>query len=546
MIVSGITKGEGKAVFLMPCGGSVIRCCVFVLCLQSSVCFAYCTASAPPSFAVSYANGWGIDLNNTRYQPNSTIDASNAAQLALKWVYGLSTDTPRSYPYVTEDTIFVGDAGRGVVALDRETGCERWVFAHEGYIASALLHAKVDGKEVLVFNDRIEGVYAIDAVTGEFVWHAVLDEGPIPWFSGTPVIYGNRVYVPIASQEVGLAINPLYGCCTTSGGLAAFDLATGKKVWYLRTIKEPVLQTGERWFFVQEYGPSGAPVWGAPSYDIKEDILYFGTGQNYSHPTTATSDALFAVDGASGAVIWQQQITANDAYTAACNLMALNHPNCPKPTGPDVDFGAPTILVDRALAGQLLLGGQKSGEVHALNRVTGERVWTQRVGRGGIVGGIHWGLAVNETLGLVFAPISDKSILDFPAPGVAAPGLYALDLDTGVQRWRYSRESRCENSESCEYGLSAAPIATNDIVITGSMDGFLEIHRAIDGERIWVYDAWRQFDAVNGVATHGGAFDAHGPLVADNLLIVSAGYSYVGAQRGGNALLVFEVIDDGG
>ena len=103
-----------------------------------------------------------------------------------------------------------------------------------------------------------------------------------------------------------------------------------------------------------------------------------------------------------------------------------------------------------------------------------------------------------------------------------------------------------ENSESCEYGLSAAPIATNDIVITGSMDGFLEIHRAIDGERIWVYDAWRQFDAVNGVATHGGAFDAHGPLVADNLLIVSAGYSYVGAQRGGNALLVFEVIDDGG
>ena len=43
----------------------------------------------------------------------------------------------------------------------------------------------------------------------------------------------------------------------------------------------------------------------------------------------------------------------------------------------------------------------------------------------------------------------------------------------------------------------------------------------------------------------GGAFDAHGPMVADNLVIVSSGYGGFG-QRGGNALLVFELPEEAG
>ena len=42
----------------------------------------------------------------------------------------------------------------------------------------------------------------------------------------------------------------------------------------------------------------------------------------------------------------------------------------------------------------------------------------------------------------------------------------------------------------------------------------------------------------------GGGFDAHGPMVADDILVVSAGYGYVGDQRPGNALLVFQVEGD--
>ncbi len=500
-------------------------------------------ALATPQLESSYATGWGIDHRNTRYQPRSTITAANAATLRLKWAYGLAGTAPRSYPLVTEDTIFVGDGGRGVVALDRETGCERWVFEHSGYIASAIVKGRIGTRDILIFNDRTAGVFAIAAADGALIWQTTVTDEPLPWYSGTPLVTDDMVYVPVSSLEVAIAMNPLYGCCTTSGGMAAFDIRTGDKRWYLPTIEEPAQQTGSHFFFVQEYGPSGAAVWGAPSYDAKRDWLYFGTGQNYTHPTTKTSDAIFAVAAGTGEIQWIQQFTENDAYTAACNIEALNHPNCAKPTGPDVDFGAPTMLLQTKSGRELLVAGQKSAEVHAMDPATGERVWTQRLGRGGVIGGVHWGLAANEALGLVYVPISDKEMLGFPAPGTPRPGLYALDLETGEQRWRYSRASRCEE-QACVFGLSAAIVATNDVVIAGSMDGMLEVYSGATGKVLWSHDAWRAYDTVNPVAAVGGAFDAHGPMVADDLLLVSSGYAYVGEQRAGNAFLVFELAGD--
>ena len=67
---------------------------------------------------------------------------------------------------------------------------------------------------------------------------------------------------------------------------------------------------------------------------------------------------------------------------------------------------------------------------------------------------------------------------------------------------------------------------------------------ANSGEELWVHDAWQDYESVNGIPTSGGAFDAHGAMLADDLLIVTAGYGYVGRQRGGNALLVFQTEGD--
>jgi hypothetical protein len=45
---------------------------------------------------------------------------------------------------------------------------------------------------------------------------------------------------------------------------------------------------------------------------------------------------------------------------------------------------------------------------------------------------------------------------------------------------------------------------------------------------------------VNGTSAKGGSFDAHGPMLAGDQLIVSSGYGDF-FQRPGNAFLVFQL-----
>jgi len=80
--------------------------------------------------------------------------------------------------------------------------------------------------------------------------------------------------------------------------------------------------------------------------------------------------------------------------------------------------------------------------------------------------------------------------------------------------------------------------------VVGSIDGYLEVLHAATGESLWSHDAWQTYASVNGVPASGGGYDAHGAMLADDLLIISAGYTYVGDQRPGNALLVFQLAHD--
>ena len=506
------------------------------LAVMSPFARADCEAvSAEPGTKRPMSEAWGTDHAGQRYQPatRTSINADNAATLQLKWVYGFSTDKPRSYPLVTEDTIFIGDGERGLVALDRETGCLRWENTSMPDVATAIIPARIDGQLVLVFAEREAGVHAVDARTGEKLWTQPFENMEEPMFSGSPLVYKDVVYVPLSSREIGLALNPLYECCRTSGGVVALDVRSGKQRWYRPTIDEPVRETGKHLLVVSEYGPSGAPVWNTPTLDAEQGRLYFGTGQNYSLPATLTSDAIFSVHSENGEVDWVRQFTANDTYNLSCEA-STNHPNCPNPVGPDLDFGAPPILYERADGKRLLFAGQKSGDVYALDAVTGDTLWTRRIGRGGKLGGIHWGMALDPQSGQLFVPVSD---VGDRGGELRQPGVFALDVADGSMRWSAERDARCEERK-CWPGISAAIAAGPGIVVSGGMDGLLQINRSKDGATLWSYETTRSFTAVNGVETAGGVIDAHGPMLAGDLLIVASGYGTF-SQEGGNALLVF-------
>ena len=501
--------------------------------LSATSAQAECTET--PGLNHFFQQGWGIDYRSQRFQRETVVGAGNASRLKLKWAYGFGSNTPRVSPLVTEDTIFVGDAEVGLVALDRETGCRRWVNTMVLDPATAISHGTVNDKVVLVVAGRQSGIIAMDALTGETLWQRrVEDDNPLALFSGSPLVFENQVLVPISSMEIGLSVIPFYGCCTTSGALASLDLISGETNWYRRTIPDLPKVTGRHYVFVEEHGPSGAPVWGAPTLDVERRLVYFGTGQNYSHPASKTSDAIFAVDIDTGETRWVSQFTQGDAFNMACTFGGVN---CPDPMGPDVDFGAPPILVTLPDGRDAVLAGQKSGDLWAIDPATGDTLWHTRIGRGGALGGIHWGMAVDPDTGLLFVPISD--VAAFPGQEEAEPGMFALDISTGKKRWSAPRVQRCEG-EHCWSGLSSAITAAPGVIVAGGLDGQLEVYHSESGDLLWSFDTRIEFSSTNGIATRGGSIDAHGPVIADNLIIAISGYDSFN-QEPGNALLVFEV-----
>src|SRR4030095_13426755 len=89
----------------------------------------------------------------------------------------------------------------------------------------------------------------------------------------------------------------------------------------------------------------------------------------------------------SGRMLWSKQLHPDDVYNSACSTEPKG-PTCPPSSGPDYDFGSPAILVSTTGGRDLLLAGQKSGIVWAVDpEKNGEIMWETRVAQGGINGG---------------------------------------------------------------------------------------------------------------------------------------------------------------
>lgn len=499
---------------------------------------------------------WGIGRENTRRVEGSRIDRDNVGRLELQWTIALpAVNTMRSQPVIAGDTVFLGSKGGHLLALDRRSGCVRWSFKTDAPVHSALtLDRTPDGVATLFFADEMATVHALDATTGKLRWHERLKWFPTTIVSGPATYFDGRLYVPISSFEVAAAGLPTHECCRSHGGIAALDATTGAALWRYDTTPHAAKTTVNR-DGVQMWGPSGAVVWNAPTVDVKRGALYFGTGQNSSSPATGTSDAIIALDLKTGTQRWVFQALANDAWNAAC---LGGGASCPAENGPDFDFGAAVMLVERR-QGDLLVAGQKSGEVFALDPDrNGAVVWRNRVGSGSSNGGVHHGMATDGRR--VYVPIADP---ERKIPGyVPKPGVYALDLDDGKLAWSQPVQRGCTfdprdaplvglaemsrgKSERSPwpdcgyyYGHSAAAMIANGVVYAGALDGKLRLIDADSGRELRVIETNQAYAASNGVEGHGGAIDAGGAVVNGDQLFVLSGYGMFG-QMPGNMLLVY-------
>src|SRR5271170_5840468 len=88
-----------------------------------------CAARAEPvAIGSAQWNGWGRDLDNTRYQPEPAIRATDVPKLALKWAFGYQNGTEFGQPTVVDGRLFISSSAGRTYALDAKTGCTFWTF----------------------------------------------------------------------------------------------------------------------------------------------------------------------------------------------------------------------------------------------------------------------------------------------------------------------------------------------------------------------------------------------------------------------------------
>ena len=399
-------------------------------------------AAAPFSMAGSQWNGWGADLENSRYQPGG-LAAGDVPKLKLKWAFAfpgtfVSNGPPivaggrvsclaRIAPFILSTRIRDASIGR----FKRRRRCGRRL----------RLRRPVRGTSRFLATKG--NAYSLDAASGELLWKTHIDEihGPE---SALQCFIGGASMFPLTDGEEGPSMSPNYECCSGRGGLVALDASTGKLIWKTYTIAEEAHVTGKNPAGAKTWGPSGASIWSAPTIDAEKGLIYAGTGDNFSDPATKTSDAVIAFDMKDGHIVWVKQLTEDDVFNMGC-LEGLTHGCRPgEKIGPDFDIGASPILVKLASGKRVLLVSQKSAFVHALDPdKNGEILWRAQLGRGTALGGIQWGSASDgknmyaalSDIGFLYVGTPRKRILDPKAGG----GLFAFDIATGKKVWRRLR-----------------------------------------------------------------------------------------------------------
>ncbi len=491
-----------------------------------------------------FAQGWGIDRENTRFISAEVagLSAKTVPKLELNWAFAYPNSTrARSQPILVGGTILVGSQDGTVYSLDAESGCVRWTFRASAEVRTGVTVSNWVAGEIpaeppkAYFADLIARVYAVDLLTGELAWVKKVDDHPTATTTGQPVLYQGVLYQPVSSLEVVPAIEPDYECCTFRGSLVALNAGTGDVIWKSYTIEETPTRVAVTTAGTAIISPSGAPIWNSPVIDVRRKRLYAGTGENYSSPAQGSSDAIIAFDMEDGHIVWIRQTTANDAWNVACMPFIENNANCPVEKGPDVDYGAPPILV-RDQGREILVAGQKSGDVYGINPDDGGIVWHQKLGRGGSQGGIHFGLAAEGNT--VFVPMSDYDDGTLPT-ATARPGISAVNAFSGELLWTRLANDICSGRKDCDPGISAPATAIPGAVLAGHMDGRLRAYDATNGDILWDYDTYREFETISGETARGGSFGGgSGPIAANGRIYANSGYGLY-FHMPGNVLLVF-------
>lgn len=463
------------------------------------------------------------NYEQTRFYPNSQINASNVAHLRPAWVFQTEIkESMETSPIVVNGIMYVTTSFSHVYALNARTGEELWHFKPRlGPITTYCCGPNNRG--VAVYDDMVyvatldSKLVALDAKTGAVKWQTDIAD-PEKGYSETmaPTVVKGKVLIGTNGGEYGIR-----------GFVRAYDAKTGKLLWNFDTIPEHSVgvwatkdATGRdmhRDIAAEKanldkhgdpYKRLGGGVWQNPSVDLKTNRIYFVVGNpspdldgNLRPGDNLYTDSLVSLDLDTGKYDCHFQYIAHDVW--------------------DLDAVSPTVLVDvkdnnGAVVPAVLHAG-KTGHIYVNRRdncqlirfseamVPQENMWALPTAQGarmlpGANGGVEWSpIATDPSQGLAYA-INLHQPMTYHVQSSPYPGgklwlggafkvipseeqwgnVTAVDYNTGKIRWQVKTQQPM---------IGGILATAGGLVFTGEGNGQFKAYDSKTGAMLWDFQA---------------------------------------------------------
>ncbi|WP_460452111.1 outer membrane protein assembly factor BamB family protein [Alsobacter sp. SYSU BS001988] len=233
------------------------------------------------------------NYQQTRYYPNRQINVSNVGKLRPAWIFQTEVkESLETSPIVVNGVMYVTTSFNHAYALDARTGEELWHYKHKmGPITVYCCGPNNRGVAVhgdMVYMATLDAkLVALDAKTGKPVWETQIAD-PELGYSETmaPTAVDGKILIGTNGGEYGIR-----------GFVKAYDAKTGKLLWTFNTVPEnsvgvwatkdatgrdmhrnieaekaQLAKTGD------PFKTLGGGVWQNPAVDLETRRIYFVVG----------------------------------------------------------------------------------------------------------------------------------------------------------------------------------------------------------------------------------------------------------------------------
>ncbi len=347
-----------------------------------------------PGGPVAGWSSYGADPYGSRYSPLTQITRDNVTRLEVAWTYrsgdvsdGSTYPSKSAYeatPILFDGTLYISTPFSRVIALDPETGEERW--SHDPGIDLSVSYSESlvsRGVEAWVDAESREGnpchkriffatldarLLALDALTGQ-PCGGFGDGGQVDLAVGVGEIEVGQYEV--TSPPVGVGRVVVVGSAqgdnrrveVEKGDVRGFDARTGKLLWSFQPVpRSPDAPGASEWRPESARRTGAANAWAPLSADPERDLVFVPTGSaapdfyGGERPgSNVFANSVVALRASTGALVWHFQVVHHDLW---------DYDVASQPTAATVRRGGEEVAA--------LIQPTKMGHIFVLDRETGE------------------------------------------------------------------------------------------------------------------------------------------------------------------------------